>query len=128
VYGSAGGEAEPESVGLALAALLPGTTYHYRLLAVNAGGTSYGADETFTTLSYGAGAPLSAPPAPALLAVLPQEGTPPTPEVVVLPSAERKESAAQLLAKALKSCRKKHADGKRAACERAARKKYSQKR
>ena len=30
--------------------VLPNTTYHYRVVAVNAGGTTYGADMTFTTL------------------------------------------------------------------------------
>ncbi len=32
--------------------LLPGTVYHYRLVASNGGGTSYGADGTFTTGEY----------------------------------------------------------------------------
>ncbi len=32
--------------------LLPGTTYHYRLVASNGGGTTYGADGTFTTGVY----------------------------------------------------------------------------
>jgi hypothetical protein len=32
--------------------LLPGTTYHYRLVATNGGGTSYGQDMTFTTGEY----------------------------------------------------------------------------
>ncbi len=32
--------------------LLPGATYHYRLVASNGGGTSYGADGTFTTGEY----------------------------------------------------------------------------
>ncbi len=29
--------------------LTPGSTYHYRLVARNGGGTSYGSDQTFTT-------------------------------------------------------------------------------
>jgi uncharacterized protein (TIGR02145 family) len=33
-----------------LTGLLPGTTYHFRIKAVNSGGTSYGPDLTFTTL------------------------------------------------------------------------------
>jgi len=33
----------------ALTALTPGTTYHYQLVATNSTGTSYGADQTFTT-------------------------------------------------------------------------------
>jgi hypothetical protein len=32
--------------------LLPGTVYHYRLVATNGGGVSYGPDETFTTAEY----------------------------------------------------------------------------
>ncbi len=32
--------------------LLPGTVYHYRLMASNGGGTSYGQDMTFTTGEY----------------------------------------------------------------------------
>ncbi len=32
--------------------LFPGTLYHYRLVATNPGGTSYGADETFQTPEY----------------------------------------------------------------------------
>jgi hypothetical protein len=32
--------------------LLPSTTYHYRLVATNGGGTSYGPDMTFTTGEY----------------------------------------------------------------------------
>ncbi len=32
--------------------LLPGTTYHYRLVATNGGGTTYGQDMTFTTGEY----------------------------------------------------------------------------
>ncbi len=38
----------------AIAGLQPGTTYHYRVVAVNAKGTSYGFDRTFTTQPAGA--------------------------------------------------------------------------
>jgi hypothetical protein len=45
--------------------LQPGTVYHYRLVASNPGGVSYGADQTFTTPEYPvsviAQAPLSGP-------------------------------------------------------------------
>ncbi len=37
------------AVSASLSDLLPNTTYHYRVVAVNAGGTTYGADMTFTT-------------------------------------------------------------------------------
>ena len=39
----------------AISGLEPGTTYHYRLDATNANGTTFGADQTFTT---GAGSPI----------------------------------------------------------------------
>lgn len=32
--------------------LQPATTYHYRLVAVNEDGTTYGPDQTFTTRGY----------------------------------------------------------------------------
>jgi phosphodiesterase/alkaline phosphatase D-like protein len=38
-------------VNAALTDLIPNTTYHYRVVAVNAGGTTFGADMTFTTLA-----------------------------------------------------------------------------
>ena len=37
------------AVAAAVAGLSPATTYHFRLVAENAGGVSYGADQTFTT-------------------------------------------------------------------------------
>ncbi len=42
----------PQPVVVTVPGLLPGTTYHYRLVAINGGGTSYGQDMTFTTGSY----------------------------------------------------------------------------
>jgi hypothetical protein len=41
----------PTTVTAAVAGLAPGTTYHYRVVASNGDGTSYGADQTFTTPS-----------------------------------------------------------------------------
>jgi hypothetical protein len=109
-------------------ALLPDTTYHYRLLATNRSGTVYGADETFTTLSYGA-EPLIAPASPVLLPATPmpvpvtQEGTEPSGGVKAF---KAKLTTAQLLSKALKACHRQ-AQSKRATCERQARKKYGKK-
>ncbi len=40
----------PIAVNQAVTGLLDGTLYHYRIVAQNAGGTSYGMDMTFTTL------------------------------------------------------------------------------
>jgi hypothetical protein len=47
-------------VAAALGGLSPGTTYHFRLVAENAGGASYGADRTFTTAAP-AVTPIAAP-------------------------------------------------------------------
>ena len=46
----------PKAVSATLKKLEEGTTYHYRLVAANSAGTSYGSDRTFTTT------PLIAPP------------------------------------------------------------------
>jgi uncharacterized delta-60 repeat protein len=46
---SAGSGSAAVSVSIGLAALAPGTTYHYRLVATNADGTVNGSDATFTT-------------------------------------------------------------------------------
>ena len=45
------------SVNATLTGLSAGTTYHYRIVATNSGGTSQGTDTTFTTLPLGASAP-----------------------------------------------------------------------
>ncbi len=54
-----------ETAGLTLTALQPGTTYHYRITATNADGTTYGSDQTFTTT--GIAVQLTIPPAPPLI-------------------------------------------------------------
>ena len=46
---SPGAGLAPVAVTAMLTGLAPGTTYHYRLVATGPGGTSYGADEQFTT-------------------------------------------------------------------------------
>lgn len=47
-------EGEKNAIAIqAVYGLTPGTTYHYRLVAKNASGESFGADETFTTLPEG---------------------------------------------------------------------------
>jgi hypothetical protein len=49
--GVAGNGFAARGVSADLQGLAQGTTYHYRLVATNASGTSYGADRTFTTSS-----------------------------------------------------------------------------
>jgi hypothetical protein len=46
-----GGGTVPVEIGANLTNLTPGATYHYRLSATNAGGTTNGADQTFRTLA-----------------------------------------------------------------------------
>jgi phosphodiesterase/alkaline phosphatase D-like protein len=48
---SPGSGSSPVAVSAAISGLKAGTTYHFRLVASNAGGTSDGADATFTTAS-----------------------------------------------------------------------------
>jgi hypothetical protein len=116
---SAGAGVVGVSVALAVQNLQPGTTYHYRLMAANGYETIYGAEETFTTAGYPS--PLTAPLAPPLLGVPPIVF--PKEAAVVTP---KKLTRAQQLSNALKACKKK-SKSKRAACRRAAQKKYGAK-
>jgi hypothetical protein len=66
VYGSLSPGTGPESVvSTVIGGLIPGRTYHYRLVAASVAGTTFGADRTFATPSQ-AGA-LSGPLAPLLV-------------------------------------------------------------
>lgn len=68
LFGEAGASSQPQPVRVLAGYLQPGTTYHYRIVASNANGTVYGADESFTTPAYPT-ATLTAPVAPPLLAI-----------------------------------------------------------
>jgi hypothetical protein len=108
-----------QTVALSLRGLDPGTTYHYRLVVSNPGGTSEGADQTFTT--PGILDPLVNPATTPLIA---------TP-AIVFPKEEKGSGTttktltnAQKLAAALKVCKKEKSKSKRARCKTQARKRY----
>jgi hypothetical protein len=118
-------------VSAALADLAPGT-YHYRLVAIGAGGAeSYSADSTFTLYApppapganpFSPGQSIPAPfPTPALLNT---PATPPPTETTGTTTTTPKSlTNAQKLAKALKACARKPRQ-KRATCEKQARRTY----
>ena len=66
--GGVGGSGAQE-VSAGLGSLAPGVTYHYRIVATNVDGTSYGQDQTFTTAGYPN--PLSVPVSPPLITGVP---------------------------------------------------------
>ena len=117
--GSLGGDAT-QTVSVSLGELQPATTYHYRVLAVNGDGASYGADQAFTTPGFPT--LVTVPPAPPLIA---------TPAIAFPAEAKGSETStpkpltnAQRLAAALKACNKKP-KSQRPACRRQAHKKYA---
>jgi hypothetical protein len=67
IFGDAGVELGTQTFTAPLLGLAPDTTYHYRILATNAFGTTYGADQAFTTAGY----PSAAIAAPATLPLVP---------------------------------------------------------
>jgi hypothetical protein len=120
LFGDAGDGEGAEPIALPLTDLAPGTTYHYRLTATNADGSSYGQDMAFTAPGVPSpiGQPLSAPPL----------GTPdisfPTEASTTTTTSMKALTRSQKLAAALKTCRTKK-KGKRAGCEKRARKQYA---
>jgi hypothetical protein len=58
--GSAGSGTSAVAVSAALTGLAPATTYHYRVQATNPAGTTFGADQTFTTPRHHRRGPRSA--------------------------------------------------------------------
>jgi hypothetical protein len=68
---SAGSGTSAANVPSDLSGLLPGTTYHFRVVATNAGGTTNGSDQTFTTAPASTGTTPGTTPGTG-------DGTPPT--------------------------------------------------
>jgi hypothetical protein len=118
-----GSGAAPVAVSAQLWELAAGTTYHYRLVAANTGGATYGPDETFTTLGEGCAANA------ALCPALP--GLPVLATVAIVPpkspaaTTTRALTNAQKLARALKACKKQKKKSARISCEKQTHRKYA---
>jgi hypothetical protein len=115
---SLGAFTEAQAVTVTVENLQPGTTYHYRIVASNGGGISYGPDMTFTTAEYPVSTIALAPLMTGLSIAFPTEPS------VIKKATVRKLTNAQKLAGALKACAKQ-ARKRRAACKRRARKRYA---
>jgi hypothetical protein len=87
VFGDAGSAPGAQTYTLSLAGLAPGTTYHYRVVASNTYGVSYGADQTFTTQGFPTS--LIAPPASEPLVATPAFQVPSTASAIT-PKAGQK--------------------------------------
>ena len=122
LFGNAGSSTGEVPVTVGLQYLVPGVTYHYRLVATSFDGTSYGQDGSFTT----PGVPTSiAQPASTPLIASPSVQFPSTAGAITQPQGTTKKALtrAQKLTKALKACRRK-SKSRRAGCEMRARKQY----
>jgi hypothetical protein len=125
--GPASGETKKVIESIPVTSLQPGTTYYYWIVATNSHGTTHGAQKAFTTQ-----------PAAAVLYTPPTTSTTTTPVTTTTTTTTTKTTTttpkktstpktltrAQKLAGALKQCRKEKQKGKRARCEKQAKKKY----
>jgi hypothetical protein len=125
LFGDAGSSTGEVPVTVALQYLVPGVTYHYRLVATSFDGTSYGRDGTFTTpgvpstVTQPASQPLIASP----VEVFPSIAGAITKPVGAGGSKKKTVVGARGLKSRLGACRKHDRPGRRrAACEAQARK------
>jgi hypothetical protein len=130
LFGNAGTGTATTAVSATLAYLVPGMTYHYRIAATSFDGTSYGQDGTFTTPAVPA---TFVQPATLPLLSVPVGRFPSIAGASTAPSGKNgadkhtkstTRSRAVRLAAALRACRHAKHGRPRAACERAARKRY----
>jgi hypothetical protein len=119
--GTIGAGAIEANVTLGLQNLVPGTTYHYRLVGTNEDGTQDGADQTFATpvVTNPLAQPIASPVISTPAIAFPTAST-------SLSTTKKTLTKAQQLANALQACSKKP-KSKRASCQRQARKKYGAK-
>jgi hypothetical protein len=118
IYGEAGAASEPTELSVPLQNLAPGATYHYRIVAINSDGRTYGADQAFTTPAYSAPIVL-----PAALPLLQTPGIAFPKETGSTGTTNKALTRAQRLANALKACKKK-AKSRRASCRKQALRRY----
>lgn len=110
----------PVAVSAQLWELAASATYHYRLVAANTGGPTYGPDMTFMTLAEGCASHTTlCPPLPVATSVA-NEGL-----VFSKRPTTKTLTNVQKLAQALKVCRKQKKRSVRVNCEKQARKKYA---
>jgi hypothetical protein len=110
IFGNAGQSAAPEAVSANLQFLVPGTTYHYRLIATNVDGTTYGPDMTFVT--PGVAAPIAQPPATPLISV-PTFQFPNTSGAITKPIAKAKKTKKKKITSKRKKTKRKAQDKRR---------------
>lgn len=115
--GSGSGEV---AVGAALSGLTAGTTYHFRISATNAGGTSKGADATFTTSADTCATKAALCPPPEEKKV---EPPPPPKETQKSSYGQCVKSANKAYKKALKQAKSKHGKARANAIKAAQKKK-----
>ncbi len=117
--GSVGGSLT-ETVSVTLGELQPGTTYYYRITATSDDGTFYGQPAVFATPGF----PVLLTPQSELPEIsVPGIAFPTTSQENTGTAKAKTLTKTQKLANALKAC-KKQKKGKRASCERQARKRY----
>lgn len=114
---SLGGLSNSQPVSVYVENLQPATTYHYRLVATNGGGTTYGPDMALTTAAYPPSVIQPAPVLTASLGFFNPEANGSKPKTL---------TNAHKLAAALKACKKK-GKSKRAKCQKAARQRFGAK-
>jgi hypothetical protein len=117
-----GSGAGPVPVSAELWELATSTTYHYRLVSANSGGTSYGSDETLTTGSEGcASNAVLCPVLPAVASIATAAVVSPKPPVITTKALTN----ARKLTLALAVCRKHKQRSVRVKCEKQAQRRYA---
>jgi hypothetical protein len=110
LFGNAGQSASAETVSIPVQFLIPATTYHYRLVATNEDGTTYGQDVSFTTSAVPT--PITQPPTTPLIAS-PTVQFPSVAGAITKAQATKKQAKAQKKAKRQqRTKRRKRSKGK----------------